>query len=87
MRLTHTIQNNLKTNLSFWLEPWAEQFDIPPGSTLRLLCDCAIADNAAPHVEVTPEFLTYWFGSKCRIRVWLDDQEVTSPASWAVPSP
>jgi hypothetical protein len=86
MHLTHTLKNGRDQPIGFWLEPWAEQFDIPAGSTLKLLCECRDQEEGTPEVEVTEALMIYFFGSGCRVKVWVDDHEVTT-ASWNLQSP
>jgi hypothetical protein len=87
MKRVASITNERKEPISFWLEPWAEQFAITAGSTLELQFECPESDFTSPDVHITDSLFVYWFGSRCRVKVFLDGTEVTSPASWSISAP
>jgi hypothetical protein len=87
MKRVASIRNERHGPVSFWLEPWAEQFEIQAGSTLELHYDCADDDALSPEVQMTERLLVYWFGSGCRVRVFMDGVDVTSPCSWTLAVP
>ena len=84
---TVMIKNSRMKPIVFWLEPWAEQFEIGPGSMLELRYECSILSAADPELVVTEDLFVWWFGSGCRVQVHIDGEDVTSPASWTIQSP
>ena len=87
MQAEISFRNDRSTSIAFWLEPWAEEFHVAPGATLIFRCDFPKGTRGVPAVEITERFFVCWFGTGCRVRVFIDDADVTSPASWAIPAP
>ncbi len=83
---TTLLKNSGSTSVHFWLEPWAEEYEVPPGSTLKLHYECIKPTMLYPEVEITETLIVWWFGSGCRVRVYVNEEEVTA-ASWKIPSP
>lgn len=83
---TTSLKNSRSESIRFWLEPWAEEYEVPSGSTLKLSYECAKPTMLYPEVEVTETLIVWWFGSGCRVRVYVDGKEVTA-ASWRTLSP
>ncbi len=83
---TSSLKNRRNESIRFWLEPWAEEYEISSGSTLKLRYECVKPSMIYPEVEITESLIVWWFGSNCRVRLYIDDQDVTA-ASWDIPSP
>lgn len=63
-----SLSNTGPDTLLVWLEPWAEEFVVPAGSTvaMRLSGGCALGD-----VEWTPDHLVIW-ASAPTVEVFVD---------------
>ncbi len=77
-------ENSRAEPVNLVLEPWAEEFTVPVGSTLRV---AFFSETAQPiDTELTDAFLVLYAGSACRARVYLNQEEVTQ-ASFSAETP
>jgi hypothetical protein len=69
--------------LLVWLEPWAEEFEVPVRSTIALSFNSA--DAPAP-MDITPERIVVWLSGGQTARVFIDDVfQDSASASMPVP--
>src|SRR5687768_1758763 len=73
-----TIHNRRPVRLLLWLEPWAEEFTIPPGSTIDLVLSGTFEEPVDAPLELTSEHLVFFAPSGSFVRVLLDGIEQDS---------
>gem|GEM_PF-132012 len=80
------MQNRREVNLSLWVEPWAEEHVVPPGSEIELILSGAFEQPADAPFELTDEYLAFFAPARSCLRVRIDgvEQECAS-AQLAVP--
>jgi hypothetical protein len=77
--------------LLVWLEPWAEEFEVPVGSTITMHVSCTGGieddeDDDAVSAECTTEHLVVWADAGQIVRVSIDgDLQDTASATIPVP--
>lgn len=82
---TLTFHNGRRETLRLWLEPWAEEIEVGPGSRVDLATE-GFAAGAEAEFEVTNENLAFFAPARTRVRVLLDGAPVdTSSASIETP--
>ena len=82
--LTVQFRNKNDTSILVVLEPWAEEFEVPPGSVLAI--KITHAREGMLDTEYSPQQITVWLWGGCRAGVFLDgkDQE---RHSLSIPAP
>lgn len=82
---TLTFHNGRQETLRLWLEPWAEEIEVGPGSRLDLMAE-GFAAGAEAEFEVTNEHLAFFAPGNSRVRVLVDGVMVdTGSASIETP--
>lgn len=82
---TLTFHNSRAETLRLWLEPWADEVEVPPGGRVDLVAE-GLAAQAEAEFEVTSENLAFYAPGNCRIRVLVDGVEAdTGSASITAP--
>ena len=81
-----SVQNRREMNLKLWVEPWAEEHVVPPGSEIELILSGAFEQPVDAPFEVTDEYLAFFApgGSCLQVRIDGVEQECVS-AELAVP--
>ena len=69
-----------------WLEPWAEEFEVPPRSTIALAASSEADEGAIDEVEWTDDYLVIWAGAPGTVKVFVDEA-LQDSASAVVPIP
>jgi hypothetical protein len=82
--INYQFHNNLPNKITFIVEPWAEEFAIPPNSTLNLSIYCD--QIGLMETSVSKDYFTIWLWAGCRAEVALDGKDQTPP-SLAIPAP
>jgi hypothetical protein len=67
-----SLSNPGPDNLLIWLEPWAEEFEIPPRSTVTFKSPNESDGHALGEVEWTQDYLIIW-ASAPNVVVLIDD--------------
>jgi RimJ/RimL family protein N-acetyltransferase len=82
---TLTFHNRRRDGLRLWLEPWAEEVEVGPGSRVSLTAEGSAA-GAEAEFEVTDENLAFFAPGNSRVRVLIDGAVAeTSSALVAAP--
>lgn len=72
--------------LAVWLEPWAEEFEIPVRSAITMAWSGGSEESALGELEWTPDHLVVW-ANVSTIRVFIDGVlQDTSSASIPIPA-
>lgn len=58
--------------LLVWLEPWAEEFEVPPRSTIALSASSEPEKSALEKVEWTEDHLVLWASAPGTVKVFVD---------------
>jgi hypothetical protein len=77
------VSNAGPETLLVWLEPWAEEFEVPPRSTLALRFNSEADDT---EIECTADHIVVWAGPGQTARVYID-HELQESASASIPVP
>ena len=72
---TLTFHNGRGETLRLWLEPWAEEIEVAPGSRVELVAQ-GFAAGAEAEFELTDENLAFFAPAGSRVRVLLDGAPV-----------
>jgi RimJ/RimL family protein N-acetyltransferase len=83
---TLTFHNRRDAELLLWLEPWAEEVPVPPGSRIGLELSGLSDDGEGADFDVTDELLAFYAPGGTRVRVLVNGVEVDS-ASRQLTSP
>lgn len=59
-------------SLAVWLEPWAEEVEVPPRSTIALATPNEFAGGDKIEVEWTPDHLVIWANSPTTFHISVD---------------
>lgn len=59
-------------NLLLWIEPWAEEFEVPPRSSISLSMSDGSPDSMFGEVEWTEGHLVFWASEPGTVRVFVD---------------
>ena len=59
------------------IEPWAEEFQIPTGSTVVMKIKYRVLDNI--ETELTPKYFVVWLWCGCQVEVLIDGVDKTTP--------
>jgi hypothetical protein len=70
--------------LLVWLEPWAEEIEVPSGSTIALRVEGK--ESTPVEIESTADHIVVWASAGQTARVYIDDREQES-ASASLPVP
>jgi hypothetical protein len=81
------ITNSRPHTMKFWLEPWAEEFEVPSGSKIKIICRSPAEGDINHELDITPELFTFYAPPGSLARVYINNEDVTSPASDTLPSP
>ena len=82
---TLTFHNRRHETLRLWLEPWAEEIDVPAGGRVDLVVEGRAARTEA-EFELTSESLAFYAPGGSRVGVLVDGNRIeTASASLAVP--
>ena len=68
-----------------WLEPWAEEFELPAGSSVFLRTPVGQPAGWLGSVEQTPDHIVIWMNGGT-VQLWIDDMAQDS-ASAVIPTP
>ena len=82
---TFTWSNQTSRDLLVWLEPWAEEFEVRPGSRIDLVVSGKGAAGDIP-VDVTPTHLAVYVPGQTRVRVLIDGADRTLGSDLPAPS-
>ena len=66
------VSNAQPDDLLVWLEPWAEEFRVPSGSSVLFEIDSDAERTEVPELEVTDDHIVYWANGGELIRVSID---------------
>jgi hypothetical protein len=66
------VSNVGQCKLLIWLEPWAEEFEVPHRSTLTLRIINSSIDSEFPEIQATEDNVVIWAGSGDLIEVSID---------------
>ncbi len=83
---TFTFHNQRPIDLLLWLEPWAEEFSVPPGSKLELVVKGNVENEADAPFELWDTHLTFYARADTLVQVLIDGRKLPS-ASSDVPFP
>ena len=77
---TFTIHNRRQVPQLLWLEPWAEEFPIPPGGRLDLVLSGRFEEPVDAPLELTDDHLVFFAPGDSLVQVLLDgiEQDSTS---------
>lgn len=67
--------------LVVWLEPWAQEFALPPRSIIVLRCFADGGRNSMPDLEAANGIMTVWGQGGSRIAVFIDEVDQNSFSS------
>lgn len=80
-----SLSNPGPDEMLLWLEPWAEEFVIPIGSTITLESLGGSEKDAPGEVEWTPEHLVVWATAQ-RVQVYIDgERQESGSATISIP--
>jgi hypothetical protein len=68
-----SLSNPGPNNLLVWLEPWAEEFEVPVGSTITLRASGQANDPILEETEWTPDYLVLWASAPGTVKVFIDE--------------
>jgi hypothetical protein len=73
----YIVRNEKQSPMVVILEPWAEEFDVPPNGVLEI----GILDSMDESIETTQknQCLVVWLWGGCRATVSLDGRDCTPP--------
>ena len=77
------LRNNNPSKITFILEPWAEEFDVPAGSKLRIYI--IYVKEGTIITDINQKYFVVWLWGGCRAQVLVDDQDLT-PKSLSIPA-
>jgi hypothetical protein len=82
--MKYTFENRNTDPITFILEPWAEEFTVPTGSTLSI----EIFSSTFDLLETVTDgkYFAVWLWAGCRAAVSLDGQQQARP-SLSIPVP
>ena len=83
---TLTWYNRARTDLLFWLEPWAEEFVLPPGARIDFIISGKNVARAELPLDVTDTHIALYAPGGSRVAVLIDGQAQDSGAT-ATPVP
>lgn len=69
--------NSSSSAIIFWLEPWAEEFEIPAEGTLELEVRGPSGRDNAPVFEQTEDLLILYAGPRSTVRLFLNGRDVS----------
>ena len=69
-KLAFTRRNDGHRSLSLWLEPWCDEFDLPPGSTVELFLRGS--PGGLLEIEEAPKQVTVWAPSGSLVDIYID---------------
>ena len=72
---TLTFHNSRAETLRLWLEPWAEEIEVPPGSRVDLVAE-GLSKPATAEFDMTSENLAFYAPGDSRIRALVDGVQV-----------
>ncbi len=81
--LKHKVQNDSAATVQLILEPWANEFAIPSGSSFCITVQARTL--GAIETIMTDEFHIVWLWSGCTARVSLDGMDLT-PRELSIPA-
>ena len=68
-----SLSNPGPDNLLVWLEPWAEEFEVPVRSTVTLSASSSGSEErSVGEVEWTPDHLVVWASASDTVKVFVD---------------
>lgn len=67
-----SLSNPGPDKLLVWLEPWAEEFEVPVRSTVTLTASTGSADGPLGEVDWKPDHLVVWASASGTIKVFVD---------------
>ena len=75
--LRYVFRNNYPAIMSLVIEPWAEEFEIPAGSSVLL----AIYYRTVGTIEtsIDSNYFTIWLWGGCRVEISIDGQDAAIP--------
>jgi len=79
----YTFANQGLNPIVLILEPWAEEFTVPPGSVVSIMIfykELGLLETA-----IGPNYFTIWLWAGCRAEVSLDGNDQT-PRSLSIPA-
>lgn len=82
--MTFNFGNKTTARIVIWLEPWAEEIPVDPGSELVLKIHYVDVDTI--ETEQTAEFFVIWLWRGCRAQVLVDGEDRTV-SSMSRPAP
>lgn len=68
-----SLSNPGPDKLLVWLEPWAEEFEVPAGSTIALRAAGDANDALLEETEWTPDHLVLWASAPGTVKVFIDE--------------
>lgn len=68
-----SLSNPGPNSLLVWLEPWAEEFEVPVGSTLTLRSSGLAKDPILEETEWTSDHLVLWASAPGTVKVFIDE--------------
>lgn len=74
----YSFRNNSSETLILIVEPWAEEFSVPNGSTVSI--SILYTDIGPLETEIIPGYLIVWAWQGCRAKVFLDGAEQMRPS-------
>jgi hypothetical protein len=77
--MKYTFQNTTSAHTVVIVEPWAEEFTVPPGSVLSIDISSTVAGTL--ETVMSDKYFVVWLWSGCRAEVSLDGKDQTSSAS------
>jgi hypothetical protein len=80
----YSFENRKSEPIVAIIEPWAEEFVVPPGSTLSMVM--ASARSGSMETAVSENYFTVWLWPGCHVSVALDGKEQVRP-SLSIPVP
>ena len=80
------ISNAGSSSVYLWLEPWADEVEVPSGATAILRILNGLVQSSALDVEETEDHVVIWAASGDRVEVYVDEVlQHTGSASIPVP--
>jgi hypothetical protein len=81
-----SLSNPGPDRLLVWLEPWAEEFEVPARSTIALSVSIEAQGSVLDEVEWTANYLVLWASAPGTVEVFVDGA-LQKSASALIPSP
>jgi hypothetical protein len=75
--MKYTFENTTSAPIVTIVEPWAEEFSVPPGSTLEI--EISATDVGPLETSMSDEYFVVWLWSGCRATVSLNGEELPRP--------